>query len=175
MTLDAAAEQAAGLGMAILYEDFLRHVREESISSVKRRGPGRKRGADASALALHRQCPACESADRVAANYLALLGTEVPETDVGRAARREGRGLCIPHLVAGLRLMPDAASADRLIDVYLRGEAELRAELREYIRKQDYRYTNEPPGREVGAWRRAVWRMVGSPVPRRQPQRGRDT
>lgn len=162
-----ALEQADGLGIAILYEDFLRHLRGEAIRAARGRAqklPVPRRRPDAARLAPHGECPACESGRQVAANYLGILATADPESEVGRAAGQELRGLCIPHLVQGLELASSHEDAERLLAIYLRGEAELRADLRELIRKERYQYRDEPRRREVGAWQRAVYRVVGEPL-----------
>ncbi|MHB1652561.1 MAG: DUF6062 family protein [Desulfitobacteriaceae bacterium] len=38
---------------------------------------------------------------------------------------------------------------------------ELRAELQEFIRKQDYRYSHEPLGKEKDAWKHAMYWQAG--------------
>jgi hypothetical protein len=167
-----ALEQANGLGIAILYEDFLRHLRGDAIRAARGRAqklPVPRRRPDPARLAPHGECPACESGRHVAANYLRILATADPESEIDRAAGQELRGLCIPHLAQGLELASSKEDAERLLAVYLRGEAELRADLHEFIRKERYQHRDEPPGREVGAWQRAVHRVVGEPLRRNRP------
>ncbi len=164
MAVDVAAAQAGASGMAVLYEDILRHVRDEAVAAA--RGRRRRRAAVA-----HGRCPACESAAGVAEAYLRLLAVQGADTEVGRAAREAGRWLCLPHLVEGLWLVQGPEATEGLLDLYLRAEGEVRADLREYLRKRDYRYRHEPRGREAGAWLRAVWLTVGAPLPRRDPGR----
>lgn len=174
MALDVAQEQAAGLGMAILHDDFLRHVRGEAVLAARpKRGRRRRRQTrtEHERLDPHTKCRACESAERVAANHLRLLASSGAETVVGREARKQGRCICVPHLGVGLRLARGETEAANLLEVYLRGEAEMRRDLAEYMRKHDYRYASEPKGREADAWRRAVHLLVGAPVPRTRPER----
>jgi len=173
MAVDVAEAQAAGLGMALLCEDFLRHVRDEAVRVGGDGGRGKRRwrgGADTDLLRPHQRCRACQSAGAVVASYLGLLASHGPDTPIGRTARREGRWLCLPHLEEGLRVIPAGEERGRLVEIYLRGEAEVRRDLAEEIRKHDYRYAGEPRGREVGAWRRAVHLMVGAPLPRKHPE-----
>ena len=150
-------EQADGLGIAILYEDFLRHLRGEAIRAARGRAqklPVPRRRPDAARLALHGECPACESGRQVAANYLRILATADPESEVGRAAGQELRGLCIPHLVQGLSARFLHGGGDCLLAIYLRGEAELRADLQEFIRKERCQHRDEPlrrAGRRLAA------------------------
>ncbi len=173
MALAVVADQSAGLGAAILYEDLLHrlvaeaeaYVNAKSQASWGRRRPRRP-------LAPTASCPACESAARVAENYLAILADADEASDPGRAIRSPGVGLCASHLALGLRRALDAAGAERLLDAFRRGAAELRGELREHIRKHDYRFHDEGMSEgEATAWRRAVQRMSGEPVPMKRPER----
>jgi len=172
-----AARSAQATGVAILYEDFLLHVRrevEEAAASARRRTgrriPGRgvaegRRAAAGTALRAHAPCPACEPTDRVAEAYLRLLAEAEPESELGRAARSEGRGLCLPHLVRGLALARSAADVERLAEIFLHGEEELRRELEGFVRKHDHRFRGEPLSEvERTSWVRAVHRLVGAPL-----------
>ena len=158
--------------MAILYEDFLRHVRDEVVAA-QAPAPGRKWRHGRSALAPpERGCPACESTDFVATNYLRILATAPEDSEPARALRQPARGICLPHLAMGLERVGSEGGAERLEALYLSAEEDLRADLREFIRKQDYRrrlegFTNY----EVNSWARAVYRLVGEPAPRRPPER----
>jgi hypothetical protein len=72
----------------------------------------------------------------------------------------------------GLEQARSDAAAERLIDIYLRGEAALRADLREFIREQDYRFREEGlTAEQASSWVRAVHMLVGEPRPRREPTR----
>lgn len=171
--LAVASHQAAASGVAILYEDFLRHVRDEVIAVGKgpRRGGARGRRAPGMPPATGR-CPACKSADFVAANYLKILSEADADSVPGRAVREPGRGLCLPHLAKGLRVARSEEGVRRLVDVYLHGEADLRADLTEFIRKQDYRFRGEGfTDEQASSWARAVYRLVGEPSPRTPPAR----
>jgi hypothetical protein len=88
------------------------------------------------------------------------------------AFRHPGRGLCFPHLARGLAQARSEQQATRLLEIFGQGTEELRRDLREFIRKQDYRFQHEGlTTAEASAWKRAVYRMVGEPPPRRRPER----
>jgi hypothetical protein len=124
------------------------------------------------ALAPTAACPACQSADRVADNYLRILAGHGPESPPAVDLRLPGRGLCFPHLATGLAEARSEQQAARLLEIFGQGTEELRRELREFIRKQDYRFRREGlTTAEASAWKRAVYRMVGEPLPRRWPER----
>jgi hypothetical protein len=167
LALEVAAEQGAGLGMALLYEDFLRHLRDDACGAVRGRrvtlfGAGR---AAPELLDPHRPCVACETADRTADHFLVLLARADGGSEIGKAARQDERGLCIPHLRAGLCLASQPVEAERLLQIYLRGEAELLSDLDEYVHG---RAGDEPlDARTASSWRRAVHIVVGEPISRR--------
>jgi hypothetical protein len=168
MALTVASQQAASLGMAILYEDFLRNIHAEVLEILE---PKRGRGRGAS-LRPGRTCIICESADSTAGNYLAILAAAEEGTEPWEAIRRPQRGLCLPHLALGLRSHRSERERARIAGAFLEGEAELRANLKELIRKHDYRFHDEGfTDEERASWVRAVRRVVGEPSARRQPER----
>jgi len=174
LVLDIGLEQGNALGIAILYEDLLTHISQKAVCAPRGRRENllqSRRRPDPTRLAPRGDCPACETGRHVAANYLRILATADAASEIGRAARQESRGLCVSHLVHGLRLAPSPEHADRLLDIYLRGESELRTDLREFIRKQNWWHQEEPFGQEVGAWKRAVYRVIGEPLRGSQPRR----
>ncbi|MGQ9683607.1 MAG: DUF6062 family protein [Anaerolineae bacterium] len=92
-------------------------------------------------------CPACEQARASAARRLAQVGTKGP--------------LCLPHLLLALAAMPTADEPVLDLQPTLVYWHTLKAELDEYIRKQDYRFRHEPMGAETDAPWRAVAAMAG--------------
>ena len=171
MLLAVASNQAAGSGVAILYEDLLRHVREELISAV-RGGSRNGRRRRSSPGRSNRRCPACESADFVAINYARILAVAPEGSPPMEAIRRPSRGICLPHLELGLRHARSDAEARQLVELYLRAEEELRTDLTEFIRKQDYRFQSEGlTDAQASSWMRAVHRLVGESMPRKPPER----
>lgn len=163
LALDVAKKTGNALGMALLYEDFLRHVREEAVAAARAEKAGRFRAVarpEPARLAAHASCPACESAGHVAEGYLRLLAQAGDRSEVAAAARRESRWLCVPHLGLGLRLASSREDAERLLDIYLRGEAEARVNLRELIATPPA--AGSVPARVATSWRRAVDMLVGS-------------
>jgi hypothetical protein len=175
MALVVASEQAAAGAIAILYEDLLgtaEHAAAQAARSSWRGSPHRRRRGARDALAPTAACPACHSADRVANNYLRILARHGPESPPGVDLRLPGRGLCFPHLATGLAAARSEQQVARLLEIFGQGTEELRRELREFIRKQDYRFRHEGlTTAEASAWKRAVYRMVGEPPPRRRPER----
>lgn len=173
MLLAVASNRSAGSGVGILYEDLLRHVREGLTSAFRSRtrSAGRRRRRS-SERPVRGRCPACESANFVATNYARILATAPEDSPPIEGLRRPMRGICLPHLELGLRHARTEAQAARLVELYLRGEEELRADLTEFIRKQDYRFQSEGlTDAQATSWVRAVHRFVGEPLPRKPPER----
>jgi hypothetical protein len=175
MALAVASEQAASLGMAILYEDLLGNAERAAAEATRSRwrgGPRSRRRNARRGLEPAVGCPACESAERTAENYLRILAKAEPGSPPAVAIARPGHGLCFPHLVMGLVHTRSEHQAEQLLGVFGRGTEELRAELREFIRKQDYRFRDEGlTDGEARAWRRAVHRLVGEPALHKRPER----
>jgi hypothetical protein len=168
MALTVASQQAAGSGVAILYEDFLRHAREDALAAIDPEQRRRRRRQ----IRTAERCMACTGAEQVADNYLDVLAIAEEGGDAWKRIREPQRGLCLPHLAFGLRRARPDEEAARLVAIYLHGEGELRHDLSEFIRKQDYRYRPEGISDEqASSWRRAVFRMVGEPRPRRLRER----
>jgi hypothetical protein len=168
MAISVASAQSASLGMAILYEDLLRSAGRALAREARERS---KRARGRRAVSRPR-CPACDSAEGHAANYLTILAVSDPDSEPGRAIGRHGHGLCLPHAMQGIAAAHTPAERDRLVEVFLRGADELRGELAEYARKTDYRFHHEGMSEaEASAWRRAVLRLVGEVRPRRRPER----
>jgi hypothetical protein len=175
MALVVASEQAAAGGIAILYEDLLATAQDTAAQAARsswRAGSRSRRRGARDALAPMAACPACESADRVAHNYLRILAGHGRESPPAVALHHTGRGLCFPHLATGLAQARSEQQAERLLEIFGQGTDELRRELREFIRKQDYRFQHEGlTTGEASAWKRAVYRMVGEPPLRKRPER----
>jgi hypothetical protein len=130
----------ASSGIAIIYEDLLRHS---------------DRPADA-------ECMICDTArfhERV------LLGELLRWFDDAelQSKYRPSFGLCLPHL----RRAQDEFAAHPQLPALLAAEREkldaLRAELQEFTRKLDYRFAAEPKGAEQTSWRRVIEKFVGKP------------
>lgn len=64
-------------------------------------------------------------------------------------------------LERGLTMFADAEPRAALVALYLKFEEELRADLRDFIRKRDYRFQDEPRDLEQESWWRAPLLVVG--------------
>jgi Family of unknown function (DUF6062) len=164
LALQIAGRTDGGQGIAILYRDFLGHLRLEAEEAVRGGSASlrRRRRAVLDRLRPHASCSACGTAAGTVHAYLVLLSGELASSEIGLAARAPGRGLCIPHLEDGLTIARSEEERLRLLDIYTRADDELRSQLSEYLRKRDYRFQAEGLTEdEAVSWRRAVHRVVG--------------
>ncbi len=107
---------------------------------------------------LQRVCTACMEERATAAAAAELLGTAFAKPEVAAALRRSP-GLCLAHLVLALQTASDPAT---LAEAHARRWRMLAGELATYIRKNDYRFRDEPWGREATSPRRAVTAIAGA-------------
>ncbi|GIW03958.1 MAG: hypothetical protein KatS3mg059_0578 [Thermomicrobiales bacterium] len=107
------------------------------------------------------QCPFCRVRDEAAAMAVTALIAGLSEPDF-RAVYAQSATLCIPHLRQALcRAAPEEFAILR--ETAIAHVGRLRRQLREIIRKHDYRYRHEPAGTERGAAQRAVYHVAGWP------------
>ncbi len=175
-------ESRDALGTAIVHRDVLTTLTRQLSAAIFHppsvgarlrhaiRGGRTLHGPTDDALVPQRACPGClrwEIIDRLHSSEMAkrLIDGELFE------AFRDSAGMCVPHLRRILRLMPDPASYERIRDAQLAIWERLAAELDEFIRKQDYRFTHEPGGPESNSWARAVDLISGQPELGRMPRR----
>lgn len=134
--------------------------------------PARRKAQKARGFGVGGLCPVCrirvQSEDIFAFGLLQnLSSTEF------RERYQASEGLCVPHLAqvlsnSGSEEIPtgEEETSGDVLDVLLdmeRGKiAGLLDELREYVRKHDYRFAHEPKGNEQTSWIRAVRKAVGN-------------
>jgi hypothetical protein len=162
LALRVAARLHVETGIAVIFEDLLAQteVATAAIRPLRRRGRSSRTRARPTA-----PCPACVTASDTVELFLQLLGSADPDSELGVAAREGDAPLCATHLLRGLESAPSDVEADRLREVFTIGAERLRRDLREYLRKRDYRFSSETVSSdEATAWARAVYAMVGDPL-----------
>jgi Family of unknown function (DUF6062) len=151
------AEVHSVLGTAIVYEDLLKAaLRELDADTVQRGGLWRAiRGTQTNDAG---NCPACraqaEAEDRFLSALLAIFAADA-------RAVKGSEGVCLKHVRAALRR--GSPGAERLLAHTRSGIERLLGELGEVIRKEDYRFRDEPrTDGERTAPGRAVARVAGA-------------
>ena len=106
-------------------------------------------------------CPICERQAELEQTELLRFLSGLAEGD-GREERDEGVDtICIPHLAHSCHLRLEPRQREMLVRREVQGWASLVAELREYLRKVDFRFRDEARGPEQTSPYRAVEQMVG--------------
>lgn len=70
-------------------------------------------------------------------------------------------GLCLPHLALVLRKYRNKMLIKELVDIEIGKISGLIAELKEFIRKHDYRFSKEKFGKESDSWIRVIEKFIG--------------
>jgi hypothetical protein len=167
--------QAHPLGTALIYDVVLGRIAGELRRVRLNHRPGVLAGVasrlgrrdDATedppgALRPEGRCPICRVRDERERVAIATLLDGLTEPAFG-AAYNGSAGLCLPHLRLALGAVEREATLVLLRDRALAQQEHLRGQLREIVRKHDYRYRDEPSGAERGATDRAVRQVAGAP------------
>lgn len=154
----------SALGIALVYEvtikDLLHETELELESPLKfweTRPTPAQLAEGLEPLAL---CPACQRGADTAARFANVLLQDIQKESV-RTALEQAGGLCLPHLRLALATRGSVEAKRLLLEVERRAWAALRTELQEFIRKNDYRFRDEPQGSERDSWLRALDALVG--------------
>ena len=163
------------LGYSIIYRDLLnsvlRHWTGNSGSApTSARRPALRRQLPESAQNLmakvrqalipRKRCPVCEQREHTARTYISVLLEQLGTPEM-ISALQASEGLCLPHLHLALERAKDGPASEQLLDIHRTKLESLRAELEEFIRKNDYQAAHEGIGREGDAWLRAIGMVVG--------------
>jgi hypothetical protein len=158
------------LGSAIIQRDMLANLSRALVHErptppnvgARLRRALRPSGRANGPLPTSRSCVACEQVIQAEQRYAAALvgGLIEPQT---LALFRASAGLCVPHLRLALLSAPNPEAHTRLRETQGTIWGDLIGELDEFIRKQDHRFTHEPPGPEANSWRRAIDLVSGQP------------
>jgi hypothetical protein len=164
----------SALGVAILYNRLIEDAMEALKEGTGETTAGIKRGAAAAGLFSGRgaakkfsrdagsDCLACKVERETEQGVLHTLAESLRSGDERILAAVEGgEGFCLYHLDLALaNPLPDTAGS-ALRRHGLRRAERLQGELKEFIRKSDYRFSKEPMGAEGDSWSRAVAWVTG--------------
>ncbi len=110
------------------------------------------------------ECPACVE-ERWVEESAAHALAHVLDDDTALEQYRKGDALCLSHFHSAIEFAsPRVAAA--LAEIEIAKLETLVRDFKEYFRKVDYRFADEPKGEEQTAWRRAIERMMGSVLSR---------
>jgi hypothetical protein len=171
----------ASLGVAILMQDVLETVLEiletanfdrppaASLSRVWQSLNYSQLGSEATAgvvaeLSPQQPCPVCEVTERARNYYLETLLKHLTGPSDLAAAYRASDGFCLPHFRLALAHVTDKETFTALVEAQQTIWQRLDTDLREFIRKNDYRFQEEGFGPEGDAWQRAIEAVSGAPL-----------
>jgi len=157
-------------GTAIIYHDLVQQLIEDISLLDKKRSKKKEKFSLgflkeqhnlAGDKAKNSGCPVCAHLADMEEAYLGLMVKYLNEPDFVNIYRNS-IGLCYPHFKIALHLEPDQNALTILFEKENAIIATLQAELAEFIRKHDYRYTKEQfTDGERTAWLRTISHFVG--------------
>jgi len=106
-------------------------------------------------------CPACAQAETTEEVLIATLVEGLLGDDGLLPAYRASEGMCLKHFRQALSEARSPAVFEALVDVQRTKWQQLVEQLSEIVRKEDYRFRDEPRGEEVGASLRAIAALCG--------------
>ena len=123
---------------------------------------GRRAYKALAALRSRAHCPLCQAAAEAAESKIDILLEELANDSFLDAYVSSAGLLCRPHLLVALAKDPAEAIVGPLLEKHLRVLDADAAELDEYLRKKDYRFSDEPKGAEQVAPLRTIETFVGT-------------
>jgi hypothetical protein len=149
-----------GFGQAIVYSDLMNGVLkqlkqiDESISFkelLKRISPP---------TAAKRICMFCKQENDVQERYISVFWESFDDPEFN-FHYKSSFGLCLPHISVALKKCRNKKSSKELIEIEAPKLSDLIGELKEFMRKHDYRFSNEKFGKEGDSWIRAIEKFIG--------------
>ncbi|MCX7796867.1 MAG: DUF6062 family protein [bacterium] len=129
------------LGISIIYKDLM----DAYYKTLNTQGT----------LSSNRKCLICEVLEDVEGRILEELVKNIKERNFYQIYR-DSEGLCMFHLSKVLTLSKDREISEIFLELTALKLKELSSQLSEFIRKQDYRFREEPIGIEADSWIRAI-------------------
>jgi uncharacterized protein DUF6062 len=161
---------ADGFGVAILCENLLDAALNDLVKIwankaglkaglFKLRRPSGRQGGQVQ-LIPGSGCIACKAAMNSEEHYLSTLQELLGDSDFAERWR-ESAGLCLVHIRAAAGQWTSDAAMELIRRTTEKRVRQLLNELREFQRKHDYQYKNEPRGEECSSPERTIEFLVG--------------
>jgi hypothetical protein len=112
----------------------------------------------------HELCPICRIRLEAEERYVAILLEQLRSEEM-RALLVQSTGLCLIHFNQARKRVEvvDPVGLRRLLECQRRCIQRILLEVEEMLRKDDYRFSDEPRGNEMTSWRRAAKLCAGNP------------
>jgi len=149
-----------GFGQAIVYSDLMNMVLkqlkelEASISIkelLKKIDSGR---------ATKKICMFCRQERDVEERYVSEFWENFDDPEFS-FHYKNSFGLCLPHLTFALKKCRNVKLSKELIAIETPKFSDLIAEMKEFMRKHDYRFSKEKFGKESDSWIRTIEKLIG--------------
>jgi len=147
-----------GLGTAILYQDQVR-LFLSFLDELEQRAPRRIPKA-AAGWRPEQRCPACRIQLQSRERHVSIFVKGLVYEEMV-SALKESPGLCVPHFLAAVKAAANTPCRQPLIAIERQKFEELLGDLEEFCRKHDYRYSDEPFGKQGDSWLRALRMLAG--------------
>jgi hypothetical protein len=142
-----ALEDKGSRGKKIIRTNLDLRGKKRKIESVKPKG----------------SCLMCDLVKETAIARLTDLMKVLSQDSEVKELFRKSYGLCMTHFFAALDQLKQEykVAYQEIMRVEIASLKELKIDFDEFFRKGDYRFANEPKGKEQTAWLRAVKRFIG--------------
>ncbi len=178
------AERSNGFRLGLIYNEILTDVEQEldrdyskltvTNSTVSKRTLSLKkwwsrrfhRTVETPAKVNPRfdQCPFCRTRSNVEQRIVSTLVQQLRSEEM-RLLLSQSTGLCLVHLEQARHQaeIEEPTVSRYILACQLTCTRQVLEELRELVRKHDYRFINEPRGNEMTSWRRGAQLCAGNP------------
>jgi len=150
-----------GFGLGIVYEDLMRFVLKRLEEAD---------GSSASLKAMLKQldkdeqnkqsCIVCKEEKDVESRYISVFLENCDDPEL-KSAYKNSFGLCLRHLNLAVKKNKNKNLNNEIIAIEIVKFNSLIAEIKEFLRKQDYRFSKEKFGKEGDSWIRAIEKLIG--------------
>ena len=138
--------------------------RESVLKRWRRRWFHPKNEAPTNVNARFDQCPFCRTRSNVEQRLVSTLVQQLRAEEM-RLLLSQSTGLCLLHLAQARHQaeVEEPTVLRHVLDCQLTCTRRVLEEVRELVRKHDYRYSDEPRGNEMTSWRRGAELCAGNP------------
>jgi Family of unknown function (DUF6062) len=169
------AQHNAAFQLAVVYSEVLTNVEDELNYNHQRHARAnqsipiwkpwqRKRPDQFDTNSIYARCPICKVRGNVEERIVETLLEQLHSEEV-RSLLSQSTGLCLMHFYQAHNWANanNPALLPHLLECQHTCVQRVLEEVKEQIRKHDYRFSDEPWGEEMVAWRRAAELCAGNP------------
>ena len=146
------------LGIAIMHIEqiqlLLNHIKGSGniFNSMKHSDPG--------GWLEHSNCMICDIRNDSEKRHIATFIELIDDREM-RSYLDSFPGFCARHLLMVLAKLKNKEHIAFIVELHTRKYGSLIADLKEFCRKNDYRFKDEPMGQEAESWKKAVYIVSG--------------